>query len=93
MSDEQQRRAEEARRILDSDVFRTAIAEVELGFMNEWRNTRPEEVDARERIHTAVNVLEEVRTQLRIVIEAGAISQNRLVKIKNWHSPNQSKRG
>jgi hypothetical protein len=38
-------------------------------------------------------VLEEVRTQLRIVIEAGAISQNRLVKIKNWHSPNQSKRG
>ena len=42
-------RAQEAQRILESDVFSMAVAELELQYLNEWKNTYPEDVEGRER--------------------------------------------
>tara|TARA_A200000159_G_C7246209_1_gene306737 strand:- start:493 stop:771 length:279 start_codon:yes stop_codon:yes gene_type:complete len=86
----QAQRAEEAQRILDSEVFSMAVAELELQYLNEWKNTYPEDVEGRERLHMAMSVLEEVQRHLRIVIQNGSLSGDRLIRLKAWHKPEMS---
>ena len=86
MTDEKTR-ALEAQRILESDVFKASVAELELEYLNEWRATLPEDVEARERLHMAISVLDEVQRHLRIVIQNGSLADDRLVRIKAWHRP------
>mgnify|MGYP001322593339 FL=1 len=81
-----QERASEAKRILESDVFKRALDELEMRYLDEWRSTFPEDTDARERLFVAVNVLDEVQRHLRIIIEDGTLTHDRLVRVNAWRS-------
>ena len=79
-------RASEAKRILESEVFKRALDELEMRYLDEWRATFPEDTDARERLFVAVNILDEVQRHLRIIIESGTLTHDRLVRVNAWRS-------
>ena len=78
--------AAEAERVLDSPVFCRTFADVELELMNEWHNSGADEGDKRERIHMAVQLLEALRTELRIAMESGRIDRDRIVRITDFQT-------
>lgn len=81
-----QERASEAKRILESDVFKRALDELEMRYLDEWRSTFPEDTSARERLFVAVNVLGEVQRHLRIIIQDGTLTHDQIVRVNAWRS-------
>ena len=77
-------RAQEAERILDSVVYVRAFADLEVELMNHWRNSDPECTEERERIHMAVQILDALRTELRIAMESGKIDRDRIVRMTDF---------
>lgn len=81
-----EQRAEEAARILDSVVYCRAFADLELELMDEWRNSNGGDQESRERIHMAVQLLDALRTELRIAMESGRIDRDRIVRITDFQT-------
>lgn len=68
-------RAKAAKDLLDSEVLRDAFAALDSRYVQNWRNaTDPAE---RERLHTAVNCLDQVRAELRGYVTDGDITRKR----------------
>lgn len=77
-------RAAEAERVLDSPVYARSFADLEVELMNQWHNSGPEDTQQRERIHMAVQLLDALRTELRIAMESGQIDRDRIVRITDF---------
>lgn len=68
-ADEVALRAKEARRVLDSPVFRDALEAAERNYIQAWKHARtPFE---REAAHAKVSVLDDVAKELRAIIARG----------------------
>lgn len=68
-------RAEQARSIIDHPLFAEAFEELEMAYIEAWRNSRQSEQDDRERIYMALNILVAVRLHLEGVIAGGALAR------------------
>ena len=62
-------RAEEAKRLLEGEVFADAFAQVEAKFVREWKEAQ--EQPRRELAWAKVQGLEEIQRQLSIIISRG----------------------
>lgn len=77
-SDEVERRAKEARRVLESDVFREALETAERNYIQAWKVARtPLE---REAAHAKVSVLDDVAKELRAIIARGDMQAARAAR-------------
>lgn len=78
----QQERGNRAQALLESEVLKEAFAYLHTEYMKAWRNTRSMDVQARERLFQAVNILDKVKDQLFIWSEEGKLASKDLAAIK-----------
>lgn len=79
MSDreEQIRRANEARRITTSDVFKDAVAEVDAHYTHIWKSSTGNQAEIRERAYYAMLALNDVIKVLAGYIENGVLEEHK----------------
>jgi hypothetical protein len=75
-------RARRAAEIVESDIFKSAYADLELAYLREWQNTDPADVQGRERLFVALRVQRDFLTHLNSMIVAGKISAQQLQKLR-----------
>ncbi len=75
--------ANEAEVILNSDVFKKAVANLKEEYMQKWENSSEADSSFREDLHKAIRILPEVEKHLRIIIEKGRITKTQLDKIRS----------
>ena len=75
--------ANEAEVILNSDVFKKAVATLKEEYLQKWENSSEADSSFREDLHNAIRILPEVEKHLRIIIEKGRITKTQLDKIRS----------
>ena len=78
--------AQEAENILNSDVFKLALANLKQEYIQHWLNNRNiYDVSMREDLHKAILLLPEIERHLRIIVDKGKLTKfqaDRLKKVK-----------
>tara|TARA_R110002012_G_scaffold116052_1_gene263464 strand:+ start:378 stop:641 length:264 start_codon:yes stop_codon:yes gene_type:complete len=72
----------EAKLILNSDVFKKAIKQLHEEYIQLWLQSNQDEKAFRESMHAAVKLLPEIEKHLRIIVEKGKITQTNLRRIR-----------
>tara|TARA_B100000035_G_scaffold198859_2_gene169904 strand:- start:1627 stop:1887 length:261 start_codon:yes stop_codon:yes gene_type:complete len=65
---------QEAERLLESDVFKSAFNNYKNELIKEWESTSAKDLDTRENLYRALKVLPEVERHLRIIVEKGKLN-------------------
>ena len=73
MSDTDIKRSNEAKQILENEIFIEAIQKVRTELHNEWLNSDPKDSAQRENIFVMRRMLEVVLMQIQSVMETGKI--------------------
>jgi hypothetical protein len=68
-------RADEARRMLDSDLLKGAFSGLEDAYMAAWRATTIDDVTGREKLFLAINVVGKVRDHLTAIVSNGSVAE------------------
>ena len=68
------REGKEAEDILNSDVFKKAIANLKAELLDNWEISPAKDYETRKSIYTAVKLLREIEKHLRIMIEKGKLT-------------------
>jgi|TARA_R100000908_G_scaffold52241_1_gene27558 hypothetical protein len=77
-------KAEQARLLLESDVFKEAVENLKNEYITHWLNSRDiNDVKIREDLHRSLLLLPEVERHLRIIAEKGKLTQANIKKIRN----------
>ena len=75
----------EAELILNSDTLKKSIENLKQEYVALWLNSKGEDnIDFRETLHTAINILPEVERHLRILVERGKITSAQVKKLHNY---------
>jgi hypothetical protein len=75
------RRGENARRILEDDLFVEAVETIKQQCFEAWKATSWNETDKREAIHRQFKALGEIETRLRSIMEGGKVAKSMLEKL------------
>lgn len=70
----QQERGVRAQALLDSDILREAFDYLHVEYLKAWRNTAGTDVNGRERLFQAINILDKIKEQLMIWAKDGKIA-------------------
>jgi len=77
-------KAEQARLLLESDVFKEAVENLKTEYITHWLKSRDiNDVKIREDLHRSLLLLPEVERHLRIIAEKGKLTQANIKKIRN----------
>ena len=77
-------KAEQARLLLESDVFKEAVENLKNEYITHWLNSRDiNDVKIREDLHRSLLLLPEVERHLRIIAEKGKLTKANINKIRN----------
>ena len=76
------REGKEAEDILNSDVFKKAIANLKAELLDAWEISPAKDHETREALYTAVKLLPEIEKHLRIMIEKGKINPSMINSMK-----------
>jgi hypothetical protein len=76
--DEAIRRAQRAREILEDDLVREVLAEMQAGLFSEWQGTRVGETVERERLYMLHCAVKDFETRFKGIIETGKVAQHRI---------------
>ena len=68
-------REEEAKRILESDLFNESFEEMKSQLMSEWLHTAPDEKDKRESLYLSMHLTDRLYAHLSSVLETGQMAQ------------------
>ena len=68
-------REEEAKRILESDLFNESFEEMKAQLMSEWQNTAPDEKDERESLYLSIHLADRIYAHLCSVLETGQMDR------------------
>lgn len=74
-------RARDAEELLDNPLLAEAFDKIESSYMNEWRQSKLPDLEERERLWLAIQVLGEVKRHLRVVVENGVVAQRDIDRI------------
>lgn len=80
---EKARRGEHAKHLLEDPVLVQALDNLEAQYIEAWKNTASDEEEGRERLYRAVQVVGDVRQQLRVIVDQGRISRDHIEKVKH----------
>ena len=73
MADSEIKRSDQAKRILEDEIFIEAIQKIRTELNSEWLNSDPKDSEQRENIFVMRRMLEVVLMQIRSVMETGKI--------------------
>ncbi len=74
---------ERARQLIQDETLGELFDRLRSAYVESWTNTDPIDVEGRERLYMAVQVLEHVRTNLRVLAEAGKLATAQIERLKN----------
>lgn len=83
--EQESRRGEQARRLLEDPLLQEAFATVETTLHDTWSTTGDEATDERERIWLMLKLLRRVRARLSEVLETGRLADTQLAEMTNGH--------
>jgi lipoate-protein ligase A len=84
ITEEEARKSLLAEQILDSEVFQDALQKLKEEYITKWlQNTNLEDVNERESIHKAIQLIPEIEKHLRIIVEKGKLTKTHINKIRN----------
>tara|TARA_Y100001970_G_C13496282_1_gene491404 strand:- start:7 stop:270 length:264 start_codon:yes stop_codon:yes gene_type:complete len=73
----------EAELILNSETFKNSIENLKEEYVKLWLDSKgKDDIDWRENLHSAINILPEVERHLRIIIEKGKITKTQIEKLR-----------
>jgi len=75
---EQIQRARNAKRLFDDEILIEAFEMAEVAFAQQWRDSEPKDVAARESAYAKIQALAEVQRVLRSIISDGELQVGRL---------------
>lgn len=73
--DEDIRRAEQAARILDDPLIQEVLASMREDFTDQWRNSRPDDVEAREGAYRMLRCVDRFEEKLITLVNSGKIAK------------------
>ena len=71
---------EEAKRILDSEVYKNAVQKLADSYQSQWMNSRPNDVNERERVYVKLQILADFVNEIRSVMETGQMIKHERAK-------------
>jgi hypothetical protein len=71
-------RAAQARDLLSHELLTEAFATLEASYSDAWRTSTVDQVDAREKLFLAINIVGKVRDHLSAVLNNGKLAQAEL---------------
>lgn len=74
-------RGDEAQRLMAHDLVADAFARLEAEYQQAWRETGARDVEARERLWQAMQIVGRVREHLRTVAANGSLARHELDRI------------
>lgn len=74
-------RGREAEELLENPMLAEAFDKIEASYMDEWRQSKLADIEERERLWLAIQVLSEVKRHLRVVVENGVIAKRDIDRI------------
>lgn len=80
--DEQIRRGEAAKRLLEDPILIESLETLERTYLESWRRTESKDVEGRERLWIALQVAEEFVRNLRAVADSGELAHAQVERIK-----------
>jgi len=75
-------RGRQATELLESPLLAEAISVLKERYFAEWLKSKPEEVEARERLHNAATIVDEVNAHLRAVVGNGQVATAAIEQLK-----------
>ena len=69
---------QEAQRILESDVYKKAMQALSDGYMGDWVNSRPVDVEDRETAYKKIQILADFVNEVKRVMETGKMAEKEL---------------
>lgn len=75
---EARNRAAQAEALMRNELLVEGFANLEAAYIQFWRETRPEQSMAREKLYVAINVIGKVRDHLGMIIANGKIADAEL---------------
>lgn len=73
---------ERARQLLEDETLTAIFEKVKEHYLDGWQATLPDDVEGRERLYIAIQVLEHVRAHIRVVAEAGQLAKAQVERLK-----------
>ena len=70
-------REEDAKRLLENDLFQEAFETLRTELMTRWENSSSNETEAREQIWLGLQLLQRVRQHLESIVETGQLDRAR----------------
>ena len=70
-------REEDAKRLLENDLFQEAFETLRTELMTRWENSSSNETEAREQIWLGLQLLQRVRRHLESILETGEMERIR----------------
>ena len=71
---------QEAQRILESDVYKNAMQKLADGYQSQWMNSKPNDVQERERAYVKLQLLADFVNEVRTVMETGQFAEHEIKK-------------
>ncbi len=71
----------EAKRIIDSEVYKQAMQKLADGYQSQWMNSKPDDVECRERAYTKLQILADFVAEVRTVMETGRMAEEQQDKM------------
>ena len=68
-------REEQAKRLLNDEVFKEAFSTLEKNLLDSWNSSGVSEVEAREQIWLSLRLLERIRLHLTSIVETGDMAK------------------
>jgi hypothetical protein len=74
-------RANDAKELVAHPLLVEAFDQLEKSYLSAWRESDPMAQDERERLWLAIQVLEHVKGNLRVIIENGAVAKREIDRL------------
>ena len=75
-------RAAQARALLENEIFQNAIKSLHDDYIDSWKRSSTKDIDGKERLWQAVNILGKIQEQISKVIIDGRVASQDLSRIK-----------
>ncbi len=69
---------QEAKRILEADVFKRGMQALSDGYMSQWMNSAEDDIDTRERAYRKLQILADFVNEVRTVMETGRMADEQV---------------
>lgn len=75
MIDDDIKKAEQARHLLDNPLLNEILTSLKNAYVEDWLSSSPEDKEKRERLYIAAQVVDDFSKNIRIVLERGVITK------------------